>query len=93
MELDILRYFASKAESIDSLLIIYFLDKIIPDIEMPIPVEIYGLMLKALRFAPAESMSGSTSVTRLLESGNHLDMDEETGELHGQLQALLVASI
>ena len=90
MELVILRYFASKAESIDSLLIIYFLEKIILDIEMPIPVEVYGLMLKTLKFAPAESMSSSTSVTRLLESGNHLDLDEESMELHNQLQSSLI---
>ena len=89
MELVILRYFSAKADSIDSLLIIYFVDKVLPDIEMPIPVEIYGLMLKSLKFAPAESIASSSSLTRLLEFGNHLDLDEEATVSHIQLQSLI----
>jgi hypothetical protein len=63
---------------------------VIPDIEMPMDGEVYGLMMRMLINAPAQSLSASQHVPGLLAFGNHIDLCQEDSELHHQLEAKLL---
>ncbi|KAJ3274220.1 Negative elongation factor C/D [Terramyces sp. JEL0728] len=86
----ILSYLAQKAEAIDPSLIVYFLNKIIPDLEMPLPVKIYGIILRMLIPCPASTVKSSQAISRLLSTGNHMDLPPEDAILHEQLETAVL---
>jgi hypothetical protein len=55
---------------------------------MPLDLMFYELMLQMLKNAPGVSLIASPPVQRLLAVGNHMDLENDTLNLHQRLESL-----
>lgn len=84
----VLQYLACK-DQIDPSLIVYFLNKVIPDLDMRINTYLYTEMINALLLVPPVTLQSSSSVRRLVAAGHHLDLDSGTLEKLAEIESNL----